>query len=367
MEELKRNIDELIVKHLLDETTLDEKEFLLDWLKKENANQQYYFTFKEIWETSQITQNPIATEDSWKKLDSTIRNHSLQTGSGKTSSIWPSLLKIAAVATILAGLTIGFFKLKDRFITKKNVITYTMITTPNGQKKEIILPDGTKVWLNSGTEFKYPSTYGETNREVYLVGEAYFDVVKDKTKTFMVHTDKITIKVLGTSFNVKCYPELETIETTVITGIVSLENASADQNKDIVILNKREKATYVKDNKKMFISKNKTSGDLNAKVEPIGPKKISLNEEEANYIASWKDQTLYFNNETFEEMTMKLQRWFNVKIILSDKQLKEYRYKGKFENVHSIFQVLEVVKLTTPISYEYNEALKEITIKEVKN
>jgi ferric-dicitrate binding protein FerR (iron transport regulator) len=91
-----------------------------------------------------------------------------------------------------------------------------------------------------------------------------------------------------------------------------------------------------------------------------------LNEEETDYIASWKDQVLSFNNESFEEMAHKLQRWYNVKIIIKDEKLKTYRYKGKFNHVKSIFQVLEVVKLTTPITYEYDEKAKEIIIEELK-
>ncbi|NJK95762.1 MAG: DUF4974 domain-containing protein [Bacteroidales bacterium] len=170
---------------------------------------------------------------------------------------------------------------------------------------------------------------------------------------------------MGTSFNVRSYPDLGTIETTVITGTVSLEN-STEEIKDVVILNKKEKATFLKENKKMYISGKKEKDEPKSGVEPIELRKVSLNDEEADYIASWKDQTLSFNNESFEEIAFKLQRWFNVKITIKDQKLKGYRYKGKFQNANSIIQVLEVVKLTTPIKYEINPKTKEVTITELK-
>jgi ferric-dicitrate binding protein FerR (iron transport regulator) len=231
-----------------------------------------------------------------------------------------------------------------------------------GQKKEVTLTDGTKVWLNSGTFFRYPDNYGKRNREVYLQGEAYFEVKRDTTKTFVVLTDNITIKVLGTSFNVNCYPDLDQVETTVISGIVSIENSGSEKDKDVVILNKQEKGTFLKDRKKILIQ---SSNNLTSTVTPLGFKKIALNGEETGNTVSWKDRTLVFDNETFEEMAVKLHRWFNVDIIIRDENLKNYRYKGKFDDVRNVFQVLEVIKLTTPIAYEYNEKTREITIERI--
>jgi ferric-dicitrate binding protein FerR (iron transport regulator) len=275
--------------------------------------------------------------------------------------------RYAAALIVLAGLGFGLYAIVTGLLKKKPSVTFTEIVTDYGQKKEITLPDGTKVWLNSGTVFKYADNYGKQNREVFLQGEAFFDVTRDEARTFIVRADKITIRVLGTTFNVNCYPDLKMVETTVISGIVSLENSNNIEGKDVVILNKLEKGTYLKDQQKILIEKETASGTPDQSVTPIGLKKITLNEEETGYIASWKDQSLSFNNETFEEMAVKLQRWFNVTIKIEDDNLKGYRYKGKFDNVKSIFQVLEVVRLATPITYEYNEKTKEITIKQLKN
>lgn len=363
MEELKKNIDDFILRHLLKEASEEEQVYLLNWIKSDPENLKYFLTMKELWKASQKNENDnIKTDQSWEFIKMNLeRSRRLKVPEKNRS--WRTLLKYAALVLILTGTTILAYKYGDRIFRRDIPLNYTEIVTTDGQKKEIILPDGTNVWINSGSFFRYAENFGDKNREVYLRGEAYFNVTSDRSRTFIVLTDNITIKVLGTSFNVNCYPELKTVETTVINGTVSLENNTVNQ-KDVLILNKREKATYLKDVQKMFISKDNPANDPEDKAVPLDLKKISISEEEADYISSWKNQALSFNNETFEEIAFKLQKWFNVTITIKDTELKNYRYKGKFDDAKSIFKVLEVIKLTTPITYEYNENTREIIIKE---
>ncbi len=364
MEKLNYNIDDIITRHLLGEASSEEQNLLLSWLKDDMQNQHYFFRMKEVWMASQ-SKNKSETSASWDNLKVRMeknKNIELNTATTKT---YTKLFRYAAFIAVLT--CIGFFayRYSSKIFNRKTEITFTEIKTSDGQKKEIGLPDGTKVWVNSGTSLKYSSDFGQVSREISLQGEAYFDVKRDTSKMFIVRAENITIKVLGTSFNVKCYPELKTIETTVISGTVSLESTEKAEGKDIVILNKKEKATFLKNQQKMYITKNQKD-DQKSTVEPIELKKLAISDEESDYIASWKDQSLSFNNESFEEMAFKLQKWYNVKIIIKDDKLKNYRYKGKFDNIKSIFEVLQVIKLTTPISYEYNEKAKEIIIKQAK-
>lgn len=354
------NIDRIIIRYLLDEADEAEKIFLLNWMKEDIANQHHFFAFKATWEhANQNIQEVAKTGESWMSLKEQIEE---KESDGTRRSLIPVFLKYAAAIVLISVLGFTAFIISKKFTPGEEPLTVTQIVTENGQKKEITLPDGTKVWLNSGTTFSYTGNYGKSNREVSLLGEAFFDVTRDESKTFIVNAGDLTIKVLGTSFNVNCYPNNKVVETTVVSGIVSIEDDLKAEGSEIVILNKMEKGTYNKD--QHIISIESSTADVSAR--PLKLKKITLNEEETGYIASWKDQTLSFNNETFEEMAVKLQRWFNVTIKIDDPDLKNYRYKGKFENVKSIFQVLEVVKLATPITYEYNEKTKEITIKELK-
>jgi len=360
-EELKK-IDRIIIRYLLNEADKAEKEYLLGWLKVDINNRNHFFAFKNTWEKSQKNISELVkTSESMELLKEQIQKNSNVNALVTGKSFFLKSFKYAAAILLLVAF--GFAGvLIYRANQPETQIQITEIATNKGQKKEITLPDGTRVWLNSGTTFKYADDYGKMNREVYLLGEAFFEVTRDESKTFIVRADDITIKVLGTSFNVNCYPDNKVVETTVISGIVSIENPGNTEGSDIVILNKLEKGTYVKEQQRMLIESNSPS----APVKPLTLKKLSVSEEETGYIASWKDQSLSFNNETFEEIAVKLERWYNVSIRIDNESLKSYRYKGKFDNVRSIFQVLEVVKLTTPINYEYNEKTKEIIIKESK-
>lgn len=363
MAEKIKEIDRIIVRYLLNEADPAEKVYLLNWLKEDISNRQFFFSLKDIWENSQIDiAGKIKTNESLKALKEKIGSNSNHLSVTARRSIFYHVLKYAAVLLCLSILGITAFLFTQKKQDTAPQVSYNEILTENGQKKEITLPDGTRVWLNSGTAFMYPDNYGKTNREVYLTGEAYFEVTRDESQTFIVRAGDVIIKVLGTSFNVNCYPDNKMVETTVISGVVSIENTSENNENEVVILNKHEKGTYLIDQQKMLVEKT----PLHNPPRPLAVKKISLTDEETAHIASWKDQTLSFNNETLEEMSVKLQRWFNVTVNIKDESLKQYRYKGKFENVRSVIQVLEVVKLATPITYEYNEKTKVITIKELK-
>lgn len=363
MNEQARNTDDLIVKYLLGEASDEEKAELITWIKADTSNESYFFHYKEIWEISQIKNTPeIQTDKSWNELREKMNEKTKP--EKQIRRFWPMALKYAASVLVIIGIGFSIYKFGGMLLKKEK--TYTEIKTLNGQKKQIILTDGTEIWLNSGTTLRYANDYGEKKREVYLIGEAFFNVTKDINRMFEVRTDKVTVKVLGTSFNINCYPELETIETTVITGIVRVENNEKTKDRKVVILNKQEKGTYNRTLQEMTISGNDKSEALKKDMQSIPLHKISLSQEEADYMTLWKDQVLYFNNESFEEIALKLQRWFNIKIIFKDPHLKNYRYKGKFNDAKSITQILEVIKLTTPIAYEYNEKTKEITITELK-
>lgn len=360
-----KNIDEVIIRFLIKDANADEQEYLLRWLKENNANRKYFFGFKETWDASQKVPE-IETDESWAMLQKKQGTTISEEKPVNRKTLLPRIMKYAASIIVIVGLGIGLFTLVNLYLKKETPVTYTEIRTLNGQKKEIILPDGTSVWLNSDSYFKYPDNYGKVNREVFLVGEAFFNVTRDESRTFIVNADKLIIKVLGTSFNVNCYPESKMVETTVLSGIVSVENGYNIDYKEVILLNQLEKGTFIKEEEGIYFGKNLVENSSD-EANKTGLKKLPLNAEETDYLTSWKDQSLSFNNETFEEVAVKLERWFNVSITLKDENLKNYRYKGKFDNVRSIFQILEVIRLTTPITYEFKENDQEIVIKELKN
>jgi len=225
------------------------------------------------------------------------------------------------------------------------------INTKYGSKTNMVLPDGTKVWLNAGSTMTYDRDYGVNVREVSLTGEAYFDVIKNPEKPFIIHTSKINIKVLGTAFNVRCYPDEKNTETSLVRG--SLE----------VTMKDRQEKFILKPNEKLIISNNDSGpGKTNDTVkktaqtqEPVDVIELShlslLPQDNSIVETSWVNNRLVFRSETFEDVALKMERWYAVSIVFKDEKLKAKKFTGVFEN-ESADQALAAMQLTTAFSYK---------------
>ena len=227
------------------------------------------------------------------------------------------------------------------------------ISTKSGSKTSLVLPDGTKVWLNASSQLTYEKNYGNKLREVSLIGEAYFDVVKNKEKPFVIHTAKMDIKVLGTAFNVKCYPGEKTTETSLVRGSIE------------VTLKDRQEKIMLKANEKLVINNQEESPENTKASSPakVMPLKVTIEKPiitlthltilpKDNTIieTAWVQNRLMFSSETFEEVVLKMERWYNVKIYIMNEQLKEERLTGNFEK-ETVTDALNALKLTTQFYY----------------
>jgi ferric-dicitrate binding protein FerR (iron transport regulator) len=245
--------------------------------------------------------------------------------------------RIAAIGLLVLGLS----SLWNVFHTQKEDrpdLSYNEIIVPLGEKAQIILSDGTHVWINSASKFRYPVLFGKESRDVTLEGEAYFDVAKKHGKLFVVNTRDVKVNVLGTAFNVKCYPGDEKTQTTVVRGIVKVED-----------IHGLHKALIVKPNEMATLQQKSLSGKM-ASPAPT----ITINRVNPENLVSWKDQMLVFTGESFEDLAIKMERWFNVNIKIDNDDLKAQRYNGKFVHNETVYQVLEAIKITTPIAFKVN-------------
>ena len=295
---------------------------------------------------------PFKKEAALKDLLEKIENSDNRFRRQKTRfshSIW---LKAVAVLVVLFSVSIVW---KYLLRPKPQIETAEyQIIVPIGEKSQVILPDGTHVWINSGSRFVYPANYGANSRKVYLEGEAYFDVTKKQGMPFVVNTKDVNIKVLGTAFNVKEYATDKTVETTVVRGLVRVESV-LDQHNSIYV-NPNEKAVYLKQNQHIAIAGQSVPKSV-VKNREMATEPILVVKANPEPITCWKDQLLVFTDETFEDMVVKMERWYNIKINIINPKLKQERFNGKFVHNETVYQVLEAIKLTTPIEYsvENNE------------
>jgi len=235
-------------------------------------------------------------------------------------------------------------------------VSQNIVATKPGSKSKIILPDGTQVWLNSESKLIYDKKFGENTREVALTGEAFFDVVKDVTRPFIIHTKTIDVKVLGTAFNVRAFPDEKTAETSLIRGQV-----------EVTLRNSPDKKIILKPNEKLVVQNitETQTGDPSRSIDTdnrpllILSKLHHLNGDSSAVETSWVKNKLAFESETLEDVSGKIEKWYGVKIIIKDESLKEGQYTGEFED-ETLQEVLGALKLTGDFKFEINK--KEVLI-----
>ena len=267
-------------------------------------------------------------------------------------------LSIAASFLLIIGIT-TFFVFPSFQKKQVNTIAETSdevlkVIIPEGQRSNLQLPDGTKVWLNGGSEFTYPASFSKDHREVTVKGEAYFSVTHtNNDDPFYVQiSNNLTIKVLGTEFNVKCYAEDNHIITTLIKGKIRLiKKDPGQQVAEELELRPNEKATYDKDNKRIEIAQLGMVPVPTKTSRTVKTAKQNNDKEELETITAWKDDALVFDDETFENIARSMERWFGMKIIIEDPVLKKERFTGKFVNNETIYQILDIFNRSEAIKY----------------
>jgi transmembrane sensor len=256
----------------------------------------------------------------------------------------------AAAAICLLGIVIFTFFNYTSFTNKgqKQMAEQSKVSTKKGSRTKLELPDGTVVWLNSSSELLYKAAdYGKAIREVTLIGEGYFDVVKNPDKPFIIHTNRLDIKVLGTSFNVKSYPGEKTTETSLIKGSIEV---NLKDGKEKIMMKPNDKLV-VRDFVNTKISTTNNTIVMPAKTPVITLSSLNRLEADSSIVeTAWMENRLVFNNENFEEVAQKMERWYNLKITIANNNLKAKRFTGIFEK-ETATQALQALQLTTEFNY----------------
>jgi transmembrane sensor len=280
----------------------------------------------------------------------------------KKRFLLPALVMIILVAT---GIYIFYPSQKAVVVEPPVASTKGEVSTNNGARTKISLPDGTQVWLNAESNISWENPFNKNLREVHLIGEAYFDVAHDKTRPFIVHTSGIDIKVLGTVFTVKSYPSDNTIEATLLKGSIEvLKHDDPDSSR--VILRPSQKLVFNKQQQTETV--HSTSADTKpspVKIIQSGMlvTKIPANKPDSlRKETSWVYNKLVFDGDRFDELAIKIERWYNVKIIFKNERVKQYRFKGVFE-YESIEQALDALKLIAAFKYSISGTDIEIDTK----
>lgn len=276
--------------------------------------------------------------DSW----SLIKNRMAAQDSKKVITIGRGFSRFIAAASVMLIVITASIYTYHHFKNKTSLsdhVAANQVSTPLGSRSKIVLPDGTKVWLNAGSRISYNDFQNAQTREVSLSGEAYFDVVHNETQPFVVHTAGVDIRDVGTVFTVKAYPHEKNIETTLLEGSVEVTDHRYQQKK--FLLQPNEKLTiYVGE-----VSSISPKDTVQFKIAAPAKNNHGLLAETA-----WIDNKLVFNNEHFHELAGRMERWYNVQFHFEDERVAMIPFSGTIEN-ETLEQALQAMQFSTPFHY----------------
>lgn len=365
-------IADLIVKRLDNRLTEEEFQYLEEW-KQANEENAILFHKLSMDPERQYLERELKLEQSnkranWDKIQAKIKND-------KVRKLKVNFLRAVAVLILAIGSTLFFTNLLDNnlsnvigpgtqqailitcdgeryhldeevtikdgdvFISNKtqeliyqkktnitkSQLTYNTIIIPRGGEYKLTLMDGTRIWLNSNSKLRFPSEFGSGIRKVELKGEAFFEVAKDSVHPFVVNANKAQVKVLGTSFNVNAYSDLNEIVTTLVEGRVEVSDT-------------------------LFGNKVKLLPNEQYRFNKLTGKTLKQIVDTEIYTA-WKDGRFVFENESLEDIMTRLSRWYNVDVSFLNESVKKLRFSGDLTRYDNIDQILELIEVTQKVKF----------------
>ena len=307
---------ELLYKYFKGTASIEEEKQILDWVEASEENREAYLKERMLFDVSLFS-----TKQDNKK---------------KTIRFMPTLRWAARIAAAVIIAVSGYY-MTTNYIYNKDAQPQT-ITVPAGQRAQITLADGTRVWLNAQSTLTYASDFGRNDRNVELDGEAYFEVAKNKKLPFYVHTEMHKVRVVGTSFNVCAYKGSKEFETTLVEGIVDIYPSCNDQ-----VITRLQKDEFFANYDGRY-------------------KKTILPSYE--YLR-WKEGLYCFDDVPFSGILDKLEKYYNVKITVTSPRLLTHEgLTGKFREQDGIEHILRAISKEHPFKFRINENKDSIIIYE---
>lgn len=326
----------IITKELSGQATDDEINLLNDWLSESRDNSSLYHSYKEAYLNGKYELRAKNKEEVFDRLSSRLQFESVRTHDSiqkelilrkERSAFW---MKIAATLLILITSAFVIYQKSDYWAPAAELeIAHEVIikSNPRGAKSLITLPDGSKVKLNSESHLEYFSDF-ENERSVKLIGEAFFEVVRDTLRPFYVNTGNLRAQVLGTSFNVEAFPFEESINVALVTGKVLIEERDGLEMKPLEYLSPNE----------MLIYDHRYS-------------QFAITHFDPKSVIGWKDGVLHFEETDLDVVIEKLEKWYGVEIVVSSSVDLSGRFNGTYKD-QLLDVVLEGMGFTSDFDFE---------------
>jgi ferric-dicitrate binding protein FerR (iron transport regulator) len=316
----------LLSRILSGEASQAEKEDFYRSLGESKEEEKLFYEVKSLWLRTSKQNTSVDADSEFENLWKKINHPAKKT----TYSIGKRILQYAAITLFIlsiGGLLGYYFSNNQVEIADTGIQKYT---ATKGSVSTIEFADGSKIWLNSGSELTYREDYKTRQRLAELHGEAFFEVKHREDFPLLIKVNKIIVRDLGTTFNIKAYNEDNKVETSLIEGKVDI--LSEKGGSPVASLNPGESALYNSDDKKIVIKPFQT-----------------------NMLSAWRDGKFVIRDQRLEDLFKEISRWYDVKFIFENQALRDYRYTGNIKKSTTAQHVLKMLKLTTKFNYKINE------------
>lgn len=314
-------VDILIANYLGGNASGDECRMLESWIGESDENLKYFRQVKNMWESS--VEMPVSTDKALAKVLKIINREQ------KSLTFWQIAQRIAAILFIPLLVSMLWMYSGKNFKTADSNVTFNKVVAAFGTFSLLELPDGSKVWLNSGSSLRYPEKFNGDNRNVFLVGEAYFEVHSDESIPFLVTTPYFTVTATGTRFNVRAEKNFRVPSVTLVEGKVSIQNTNSAKKDGLI--------TFLEPDQHMNYD--------------TLTRQFSVVSEDTYKHVAWKDGKLVFRNDNISEVARRISLQYNVDIEIKGNEIKKYRYRATFEN-EPLGELLRLLKISSPIDYQ---------------
>lgn len=309
----------LLEKFFKKKASAEEIRILVEWIRQPGIRDEFNLLCEQMWKEAAVEIDKTVEEEMWNYLQRNLQQTKVLS---MEKSRWrPIIYKVVAIILLPVCLGLAAYFLADR-INKVSQEPF-MVAVDYGQKANLTLPDGTKVWLNSATHLFYDAEYNKEERRIHLDGEAYFEVAKNKNKPFVVCCNDLEIEALGTAFDVKGYSSDLSVTTLLAEGSVRVSN-----HVGVTLLKPGEKVAYHK-NDRTFT------------------KSVISDIREIDF---WRKNMLIFNSASLSEIATTLERMYGVKVVFDSEKLKNVPFSGTIRN-SSLHNVFYIISLTYPLTY----------------
>jgi len=365
MENNKSDIDSLIAGFLTHSLNEEEAQRLSRWLDEDVSHRKEFSRLRSTWIVAghEEDEKKFDPQQNWMSIEKRIKPGSFMWNS-RFAPWWYAASLLVCFA--LGAVVTLYFSRETQAPQATMATTATTVSAPLGSKSNIILPDGSTVWLNAGSEIYYSSDFGIENRNLQLTGEAFFDVKSDSLNPFHVHTSGMTVKALGTRFNIKAYPDDPTMVATLEEGIIDVEIQTSSGGKitsQSVQLKPKEQLVIQKTLNNAIIAK--SAPDPVQKIVQKTVQKTAIRQSDIKQViitpnvktelsTSWKDSKWIIRDEPLGLFAGSLERRYNLHIQFASEELYEYNFSGTFEN-ETVEQMLTALSLAAPINYKLDK------------